>query len=73
MGKAQNQNKKIIDYINRFGFISSYQAFQDLGVTQLGARIFELKEQGYKFSTKTIYTTDRFGEPTHYFEYRLVE
>lgn len=69
----KTQREKIINYIKKFGSISSWQAYQDLGITQLGARIYELKKHGYKFDTKRIDTTNRFNEPTHYFEYRLVE
>ena len=67
------QCQKILDYIERFGFITSWQAYADLGITQLGARVWQLKERGYEFETKRIYTTNRLGEKTHYDEYRLVE
>ena len=42
------QKEIILNYINDVGFITSMAAYQ-LGITQLGARIFELKEQGYTF------------------------
>ena len=70
--KRPTQCQKIIDYIDRFGSITSWQAYADLGITQLGARIYNLKEKGYEFTTKRIYTTNRMGEKTHYDEYRLV-
>ena len=41
-----------IKYINDFGSITSYQAYADLGVTQLGTRIKELKAKGYEFKTE---------------------
>ena len=70
--KRPTQCQKIVDYIDRFGSITSWQAYADLGITQLGARIYNLKEKGYEFTTKRIYTTNRMGEKTHYDEYRLV-
>ena len=76
MGKLEKrptQRDKVLDYIRRFGFITSWQAYQDLGISQLGARIYELKRQGYIFSTTRVNTTNRLGEKTHYDEYRLVE
>lgn len=76
MAKAEHkptQCERIIDYIRRFGYITSWQAYADLGITQLGARIFNLKEQGYEFSTTRKSTTNRLGEKTHYDEYRLKE
>lgn len=74
MGKKKNkptQCMRILDYIDRFGFITSWQAYTDLGITQLAARIYNLKEQGYEFETKRVVVQNRFGEPTHYDEYRL--
>lgn len=65
------QKQRILDYINEFGYITSWEAYQDLGVTQLGARIKELKEQGYKFSKKREYNKNRFGEPVHFDKYYL--
>lgn len=71
--RKPTQCEKILDYIRRFGYITSWQAYADLGITQLGARIFNLKEMGYEFITTRVNTTNRLGEKTHYDEYRLVE
>lgn len=70
--KKPTQRDKILNYIQQFGSITSWQAYSDLGVTQLGARIFELKELGYEFTKTRIATVNRLGEKTHYDEYRLV-
>ena len=43
------QKQRIIDYIQQFGSISSWEAYADLGITQLGARIDQLKKDGYEF------------------------
>ena len=67
------QCQKILDYIERFGFITSWQAYADLGITQLSARLHNLKDRGYQFETTRIFTTNRMGEKTHYDEYRLKE
>ena len=75
MGKLERkptQRDKVLKYIQDFGFITSWQAYSDLGISQLGARIFELKQRGYEITTKRIYTKNRYGEKTHYDEYRLV-
>lgn len=67
------QRDKVLAYIRRFGFITSWQAYQDLGITQLASRLYELKQQGYVFTKTRVNTTNRLGEKTHYDEYRLVE
>lgn len=65
------QRERIIKYIKDFGKITSFQAYTDLGITQLAARIFELKQQGHEFNTQTKISKNRYGEPVHYIEYSL--
>lgn len=71
--RKPTQRDKVLSYIKQFGRISSWEAYSELGITQLGARIFELKELGYVFAKTRINTTNRLGEKTHYDEYRLAE
>lgn len=46
------QKNRIINYIREFGSISSWEAYSELGITQLGARIDQLKKEGYEFKTR---------------------
>ncbi len=48
------QKERIIEYIREFGSISSWEAYSDLGITQLGARIDQLKKvrEMYRGETK---------------------
>lgn len=68
-----NQRQRILNYIREFGSITSWEAYKDLGITQLGARIFELKREGYNFTTKTEYGTNRYGEKVEYKRYTLLD
>ena len=72
MGKV-TQRDRVLQYIKDFGSITSWQAYKDLGVTQLATRISELKNLGYSFKTNTIVSTNRYGDTTHFKEYRLEE
>ena len=65
------QRERIINYIREFGSISSWEAYKDLGITQLATRIKELKEEGYEFKTKWESSINRFGEKTDYKRYYL--
>lgn len=67
------QKQRIINYIRQFGSISSWEAYSDLGITQLGARIDQLKKEGYEFKTEWESSTNRFGERTDYKRYYLVD
>ena len=57
-----NQREKIVFYIQKFGSISSMEAFQDLGITRLSARIYELRDEGYQFDETFETSKNRFGE-----------
>lgn len=65
------QKQRVIDYINKFGSISSWEAYADLGITQLGARIDQLKKEGYNFKTEWESSKNKFGEKTDYKRYYL--
>lgn len=67
------QKQRIINYIREFGSITSYEAYADLGITQLGARIDQLKKDGYEFKTEWESSTNRFGERTDYKRYYLAD
>lgn len=67
------QKDRILEYIRNFGSISSFEAYSDLGITQLGARIDQLKKEGFKFRTEWESNTNRFGEKTEYKRYYLVD
>lgn len=71
--KKLTQCQRVLAYIKQYGSITSWEAYRDLSITQLGARLFELKKQGYMFEKERINTTNRMGEKTHYDKYRLVE
>ena len=64
---------RIIKYMQKHKGITSQDAFRDLGITRLSARIKELRELGYNISTIMIDGTNRFGEPVRYGLYKLNE
>jgi len=66
-----NQRKKIVFYIQMFGSISSFEAFRDLGITRLSARIYELRNEGYQFDEEFETSKNRFGESVSYKRYRF--
>ena len=67
------QKQRIIKYIKDFGSITSFQAYADLGITQLGARIDGLQKEGYKFKKQTEKSKNRYGEPVHFTRYSFIE
>lgn len=69
----ENQKTRIVNYIKQFGSITSKDAYNDLGITQLGARIDDLEKLGYCFKKEWETGKNRFGEDTPYKRYSLIE
>ena len=66
-----NQKQKVLKYINDYGSITSWQAYQDLGIMQLGARIDGLQKDGYSFKKEWEEKLNRYGEPVRFIRYSL--
>lgn len=67
------QCEKVLDYMQRFGSITTLQAFNDLGCARLSGRIHDLKAMGYDIETAFVAKKNRLGEICHVAEYRLKE
>lgn len=65
------QNERILDYIDRFGSITQYDALRDLGVMRLASRISDLKRLGYPIVSTIEPVKNRFGETCHIKRYSL--
>lgn len=65
------QCERVLKYMDDFGSINPLQAMADLGVMRLGARIYDLKRDGYPITRKMVTAKNRYGEPVSFAEYRL--
>ena len=76
MGKVDlkpTQNDRILDYLDRFGSITQYEASRDLGVQRLASSVSDLKNLGYPIVREMETVKNRFGETSHVARYRMVE
>lgn len=65
------QNDRILDYIDKFGSITQYEALKDLGVMRLASRISDLKRLGYPIISTSEAVENRFGEKCHIKRYSM--
>ena len=65
------QNERILDYIDRFGSITQYEALRDLGVMRLASRISDLKRLGYPLVGEMVVVENRYGEECRIKRYTL--
>lgn len=64
-----SQKQMVLDYITEFGSITPIDAFRDLGVTRLAAKIFELKKDGHDIEKAIETGKNSFGNRTRYARY----
>jgi hypothetical protein len=69
--KKTTQRQRLLDWFNNEGSISSFEAYRELGVTQLGTRIWEMKQEGFDIVTEWEHGTNRYGEPVKWKRYSL--
>ena len=69
----KNQKERILDYMDDYGSISALEAFRDLGVSQLSARLVELEHEGHRFNKKQESSLNRYGERVYYTRYSIAE
>ena len=67
------QAERVLKYMRDFGSITQLEAIRDISCMRLGARIFDLKREGYAIKKETETSKNRYGEDTSYARFRLVE
>ncbi len=67
------QAERVLKYMRDFGSITQLEAIRDISCMRLGARIFDLKREGYAIKKETETSKNRYGEDTSYARYRLVD
>ena len=68
----ETQYHMILKHLTYYGKITSWEAFQDYGITRLSAIIFNLRDAGYMISSEKKTATNRFGNKTNFAEYKLI-
>lgn len=72
MGRV-TQKERVLDYMDEFGSISALEAFRDLGIMQLSARLVELEKEGHHFNKKQESALNRYGERIYYTRYSIAK
>ena len=67
----RTQCDMILDYMERFGSISNWEAMFDLGIGRLASRICDLRKDGYAIKSETVTGINRLGEKIHFAKYYM--
>lgn len=72
--KKPTQKEEVLAYMRNYGSISTFEAYTELGVTQLGARIKELENTGWQIGRiEKARISRRTGKTVHFVEYYIQE
>lgn len=71
MTKNQSQARDILHWLEERGSITPEEARAEFGCMRLGARIWDLRHEGYAIVTESVRFKSRSGRIGHYARYRL--
>lgn len=72
MSKKNTQLNRIFMHLVEHGTITPLEALSEYGCYRLGARIADLRKQGYDIETEITSGKNRYGDRTNFATYRLV-
>ena len=67
------QCDRVLRHLEDYGSITSLEAVNEYGIMRLASRISDLRADGIAIVSETKTGKNRYGEATHYAEYRLAE
>lgn len=73
MGTKQTDREAVLQYLKQHKTITPMEALNAFGCYRLGARIYDLRRDGYCIDTEIVHDRDRFGEVAKFARYHLRE
>ena len=64
----KTQEDMVLEFMQDFGSITTWEAFMELGITRLSAKIHTLRKE-WDIDDEVIYTTNRYGAKVHFKKY----
>ena len=65
------QTDMVLDYLEKKGSITTWEAYSKLFITRLSAKIYDLKKLGYEFNEEWITKKNRYGRKVNFKKYIL--
>ena len=65
------QTERVEKYMRDFGSITQLEAFRDLGIMRLSARIWDLRNAGRIIKAENTTSKNRYGEAVTFKKYSL--
>ncbi len=71
MAKRFTQNQWVLGTLRSGIRLTPLVATQDMGIMRLGARIYDLRQEGWDIQTRIVTVRNRFGEQCRVAEYYM--
>ena len=69
--RTNTKASKVLEHLQKYGSITSWEAIDKYGATRLSAIIYNLRDDGYDIVSERIPFTDRFGDSHSFNRYIL--
>lgn len=69
--KYKSQTEAILAHMEKYGYITSWQAIKKYGATRLSGIIFTLRKKGYVITTESFEAKTRYGNQSRPAKYIL--
>ena len=69
----QTQCERILRHLKDNGSITTWESFTEYGITRLASRIWDLKQQGYKFEKNFKTKKNRYDENVSFVKYKIID
>lgn len=67
------QKERILNHLEKYGSITSWEAIREYGITRLSQYIYLLRNENHLIVDEIENSINRFGEKVHYKKYILKE
>ena len=67
------QEEIIKEHLEKYGSITSFEAFERYGITRLSAKIYNLRHEGLSITNEPLNAINRYGKKVSFVKYTLNE
>ena len=71
--ERETHHDRILRHLKDYGSITSWEAFENYGITRLSAIIFTMRQVGYIIENERISKKNRYGQTVNFVKYILKE
>lgn len=68
---TETHARLILEHLIKFGSITPQEALSEYGCMRLGARIWDLRDDGIEIETEMVKAKNRFGKDIRFAKYSL--